>query len=280
MKYAIAKPIFILMAVLGLLLVQPASAITTNVTFGSFFYNPKSILIHVGDTITWTGPAGHTVTGTGAEAMCGPSATTSCSHTFQNVGAFAYQCNTLGHAGAGMTALVTVVAAPGNVAPSVSITSPASGAVFAAPANVKIIANATDSDGSVTNVQFFGGTTSLGSVTASPFNITANGLGAGSYALTAKATDNGGLSTTSAVVNISVVTPVAVSNFFPQVTNGQFVFDHTANPGLRYVVERSTALPNFSPVVTNTATSNSVHVTDSFTVGGMRFYRVGRLPNP
>jgi hypothetical protein len=77
-----------------------------------------------------------------------------------------------------------------------------------------------------------------------------------------------------------VVTPIAVSNFFPRITNGQFVFNHTANPGLRYAVEKTTNLTTWSPVATNTAVSNSVEVSDSFQVGNLRFYRVGRLPNP
>jgi plastocyanin len=279
MKYP--NLLFTLTVILGLALCRPAgAAITTNVSFGSFFYTPKSILIHVGDTITWTGPAGHTVTGTGAEALCGGSAVTSCSHTFQNAGTFAYQCITPNHAAFGMTGLVTVVSAPANVPPTISITNPINGAVFAAPANVTIGANAADSDGTVANVQFFGGANSFGSTTSSPFHITASNLVAGSYALTAKAADNLGASTTSSVVNITVVSPVAISNFFPRVTNGQFVFDHTANPGLRYVVENSSNLTSWTSVATNTAASNSVHVTDNFTVGGIRFYRVGRLPNP
>jgi hypothetical protein len=36
----------------------------------------------------------------------------------------------------------------------------------------------------------------------------------------------------------------------------------------------------WSPVATNTAVSNSVEVIDTFQVGSLRFYRVGRLPNP
>lgn len=209
--------------------------------------------------------------------MCGPGTiATTCSRTFNTVGSFSYQCNVSGHAAAGMTGLVTVVAAPSP--PTVSISSPASGTVFAAPASIKLTANAASSSGTVTNVQFFGNATSLGSTNASPFTITGAPLGAGSYALTARATDNAGLSTTSAVVNVSVVAPVTISNFFPRITNGQFTFNHTANPGLRYVVENSTNLSNWSPLMTNTAATSTV--TNSFPVNIPQFYRVGRLPNP
>ena len=67
------------------------------------------------------------------------------------------------------------------------------GATFTTPAIVTIGASASDSDGSVTNVQFFDGATSLGNDTTSPYSVTAN-LAAGSHALTAVTTDNLGLS--------------------------------------------------------------------------------------
>ena len=145
---------------------------------------------------------------------------------------------------------------------------------------MKISASVTNGSGSVTNVQFFSNGGALGSVTTAPFNLTTAPLSFGAYTLTAKAMASTGLSATSAPVNITVVTPVAVSNFFPRVTNGQFVFNHTANPGLRYAVENTTNLTAWSPVATKTAVSNSVEVSDSFQVGNLRFYRVGRLPNP
>ncbi len=52
----------------------------------------------------------------------------------------------------------------------------------------------------------------------------------GSYALTAVATA-GGVSTTSAVVNFSVVTPVAVAASKAGITNGQFVFQLLGHAG-------------------------------------------------
>ncbi|HEX4646598.1 MAG TPA: Ig-like domain-containing protein [Verrucomicrobiae bacterium] len=259
-----------------------ASAATFNVTFGFPFFSPNNLTINVGDTVVWTGQAGHTVTGTNAETLCGSSFVTTCTHTFMNPGTFGYECIVPGHAAAGMMGRVVVNPAPSNAPPVVSITSPANGAVFAAPANVTITANATDSDGSVTNVQLLANATPM-SETNGPgpvFRLTASALAAGSYALTAKATDNGGASTTSGTVNISVVAPVAVSNSPPRVANGQFSFNYTADPGLRYVVQNSSNLVNWVPIATNTAAGSNVSVTDSFDVGGLRFYRVGRVPNP
>ena len=106
-----------------------------------------------------------------------------------------------------------------NVPPSVTITNPTSGATFVAPASVTIAASATDSDGSVTNVKFFEGTTLLGSVAANPFRTTTN-FAAGSHTLLAVATDNGGATSTSAPVTITVIANTLPSVGFITPTNG------------------------------------------------------------
>jgi plastocyanin len=246
--------------------------------FPNYAYNPKVISIQAGDKVIWGGlGAIHSVTGdTAPEVLCGATFPGSCTNVFNTPGTYLYHC--VNHVSFGMTGVVNVAAVV--LPPGVTITSPGGGSVFAEPASVKISASVTNSSGSVTNVQFFSNGGSLGSVTTALFNFTTTPLAVGAYAFTAKATASTGLSATSAPVDISVVTPIAVSNFFPRITNGQFVFNHTANPGLRYAVEKTTNLTTWSPVATNTAVSNSVEVSDSFQVGNLRFYRVGRLPNP
>ena len=92
----------------------------------------------------------------------------------------------------------------GNAAPSVSITSPANGATYTALASVVINATATDSDGTVSKVEFFQGSTLLGTDTTSPYSFTWSNVGSGSYSLTARATDNVGATRTSAPVSITV----------------------------------------------------------------------------
>jgi hypothetical protein len=165
--------------------------------------------------------------------------------------------------------------------PTVSITNPPSNAVFAAPATEKIMASASVSAGSVTNVRFFANSVLLGAVATPPFTLTANNLAAGNYALTAAATA-AGVSATSSVVNISVVTPltVALSNAVT-FSRTNFQFKYPANVGLSYVVQKATNVfqPSWIPVVTNVAASNptvfvDIHATNT------AYYRVGRLPNP
>jgi hypothetical protein len=94
-----------------------------------------------------------------------------------------------------------------NSLPQVSITSPGSGANFNNPASVNITADASDSDGSISKVEFYNGTTLLNSDNTSPYSYTWNNVGTGNYTLTAKAYDNSGDATVSSPVQISVASP-------------------------------------------------------------------------
>jgi regulation of enolase protein 1 (concanavalin A-like superfamily)/phosphatidylserine/phosphatidylglycerophosphate/cardiolipin synthase-like enzyme len=98
----------------------------------------------------------------------------------------------------------TVVGPPPNVPPSVALTSPNNGATFNAPASITLTATASDSDGTIAKVDFYSGSTLL-QTTTSPYSMTLNGVTAGSYTFTARATDNAGAETTSSAVTIQVV---------------------------------------------------------------------------
>jgi len=108
--------------------------------------------------------------------------------------------------------VVTITVGQTNAPPAVAITSPTNGAAFPAGATIRIQANASDSDGSVSQVEFFDGATSLGAITASPFNLNAT-LASGSHMLTAVATDNQGATNSSAMIMITVA-----SNILPTVS--------------------------------------------------------------
>jgi hypothetical protein len=163
--------------------------------------------------------------------------------------------------------------------PTVTLTNPAVGAVFAAPASLKLGATASVSSGTVTNVSFFAGSTLLGSAKTSPFNVTGSSLGAGSYNLTAVATA-AGISATSSVVSISVVAPIPITNTVPVRAGGNFTFKYSANVGLTYVVQRSTNLPVWTPISTNVATNTSISFSDTSVTNGARYYSVFLQPNP
>ncbi|MBD2752371.1 Ig-like domain-containing protein [Spirosoma validum] len=100
---------------------------------------------------------------------------------------------------------------PTNQAPTVTLTSPVMNATFTAPATITLTASASDADGSIAKVEFFNGTTKIGEDVTSPYAYTWSSVGANTYALTAKATDNQGATTTSAVVTIQVNNPASTN---------------------------------------------------------------------
>jgi RHS repeat-associated protein len=120
-------------------------------------------------------------------------------------------------------------AAPPNVPPSVSLTAPTNGASYTAPATITLTATASDSDGTVTKVEFFyGGTNLIATVTQLPYTFDWTNVAAGSYALTAKATDNLGAITTSSPVNITVIAQAALYYIHPDHLNTPRVITNQA----------------------------------------------------
>jgi glucose/arabinose dehydrogenase/plastocyanin len=183
---------------------------TTNVNIEPFSFDPAEVTIQPNDEVVWTWVSDfHTTTSDTSLWDSGlHNNGFAFSHTFTSPGSFPYLCSFHGFTG-------TVNVQAGNSAPTVSITSPADGASFSAPATISITASANDPDGNVTNVVFFDNTVPLGSTNLSPFTISAT-LAAGSHALTAVVIDDGGLSSTSSVVNITVT---AGATFSIAITN-------------------------------------------------------------
>ena len=97
-----------------------------------------------------------------------------------------------------------------NQPPTVVLTAPTTGANYTALATIDTTATASDPDGTVSKVEFYNGATLLGTATTAPFGYTWIGVAAGSYTLTAKATDNSGASTTSPAVTITVTAPANI----------------------------------------------------------------------
>src|SRR5262249_37446019 len=99
-------------------------------------------------------------------------------------------------------------ASTATLRPLVRITSPADGSfVYASEASLPLVADATDLDGTVINVQFFAGTNKIGEVSTNPWIASWSNALSGSYVLTAIATDNNGATTLSAPVSVSVTAP-------------------------------------------------------------------------
>jgi uncharacterized protein (TIGR03437 family) len=94
----------------------------------------------------------------------------------------------------------------------VTLTVPTTGQIFVAGQDITLAATASDSDGTVTKVDFYRSGTLIGTDTSAPYSVVWTNTQKGNYNLFARATDNNGNSTDSAVVSISVTnSPNSVS---------------------------------------------------------------------
>jgi len=90
-------------------------------------------------------------------------------------------------------------------APTVSITNPANYQSFTGPTTIHLSAAANDPEGIISKVEFYDGDTLLRTEKLFPYTFTWKDVPVGKYKITAKATNNFGLVTTSAVAHIVVV---------------------------------------------------------------------------
>ena len=91
-----------------------------------------------------------------------------------------------------------------NKPPTVTITNPVVGNSYDAGKKVNFQVQASDEDGTILKVEFFEKGNKLGEVFTAPYIFIASNVEAGTYMLTAKATDNAGASTISDSVIINV----------------------------------------------------------------------------
>ena len=98
---------------------------------------------------------------------------------------------------------ISVIASSDNF-PTVSLTSPTQDASYNLGAAINISADASVTGGSINKVEFYSGTTLLYTDTTSPYTWDWSNVSAGSYTITAKATDNNGNETISDSVTVTV----------------------------------------------------------------------------
>ena len=168
----------------------------------------------------------------------------------------------------------TAIGGGTNQAPIASITSPASGASFTEGSDITISANATDSDGIITQVEFFDGSISLGVDASAPYSTTINSASSGHKCLTAVATDNDGALGTSAVVNVSV-NPASLGGFNvvlgkPASTDSQLSSSYTASNA----VDGVNVGNNTRWISANTSWPHYIEVDleGSFDITGLKFW--------
>jgi hypothetical protein len=93
-----------------------------------------------------------------------------------------------------------------NAPPTVTLTAPANGATYTAPATMTLTATASDPENALARVEFYSGTTLLGTDTTSPYSFSWGSVAAGTYSVRAIAYDAAGASATSVANTIVVST--------------------------------------------------------------------------
>jgi hypothetical protein len=167
--------------------------------------------------------------------------------------------------------------------PTVSITSPAAGGVFVAPATFPITATASSSSGTISSVQFLVNGSAIGASMTAPYSATASNLNSGVYTLSAVATDNNGLQATNSI-QISVrVAGVNIILGSPAVVGGQFQFAVSGLVvGKTNFVQASSDLSssgNWISIATNVAAATNLNVNVLTATNPLfRFFRVLQSP--
>jgi len=93
-----------------------------------------------------------------------------------------------------------------NVPPTVNITSPEDGTIVDDGSAITITATASDSDGSVSKVEFYDGSSKIGEDSTAPYSFTWTNPSEGTHEIRAVATDNEATAGASSIVNITTVT--------------------------------------------------------------------------
>jgi len=218
------------------MVLTPPSAVPGKPTLSAVFTAPGQV------SLSWTMPAGtfanvqdgyvieRRTTNTGAFSTIATvnyrETTTYVDTTVASATVYGYRIHAFNNAGS--SALSTVVSGTSATfnAPLVSFTAPATGVVFAAPANITLSATATGGGtATVSKVDFYQGATLLGTATtptAGVYTITTwTAAPAGVYTVTAKVTNSQGATAVTAPLTVTVssnvtpVTSVAITSTTP-----------------------------------------------------------------
>jgi RHS repeat-associated protein len=189
------------------------AAPTVNAGFDRTITFPTNSVLLAGTALDDGNPAGSTLTvnwtqtgGPGAATLSSP-ATLQTTATFSQVGDYVFQLSATDGALTASSNVHVTVLPDLRTPPTVSLTAPAEGSRFQSTQTITISANAADNDGRITKVEFFADGTKLGEKLTPPYFYSWTNAPGTAHTLTATATDNDGLSATSAPIHIDVVDP-------------------------------------------------------------------------
>jgi hypothetical protein len=163
--------------------------------------------------------------------------------------------------------------------PTVTLTTPTNGAIFAVPASLTLEAIALSSGATIVQVEFFAGTNALGVATNSPYNLTVSNLEAGVYVVMARATDDLGGKGISNPVNFKVEPAVSIRlTSANRLGNGDFQCSMTGlTSDVSVIVQASTDLIHWTDIATQMVHGTTLTFTDTNAiVFTARYYRVAQ----
>lgn len=201
-------------------------------------------------------------------------------YAISSAGTYSFSAVAVDNQGASTQSAAVSLNAAANQPPSVTMTSPANGTSVVAPTTVTLAANAIDSDGTVSKVEFYNGTAKIGEDTTSPYGYSYSLSSAGTYAFSARAIDDRGASSQSAAVSVTVtIPPPVVKN--PDVSGITYTpgtgvqLTVTGTAGQSQSVYASADLRTWTLLSTTSNTTGTVSISDPAASNlTQRFYRV------
>ena len=124
------------------------------------------------------------------------------------------------------------VPAASNPPPTIVLSSPAGGSVYSAPATISLAASVVANNHTISQVQFYSGSTLLGSDGSAPYSFAWNSVPAGTYSLSARLVYDSGSTVVSPAVSVTVNNVTTNSSLTFASTSGSYTAPFTASNGL------------------------------------------------
>jgi len=137
---------------------------------------------------------------------------------------------------------------PAITSPSISFITPANKSSYTEGSNIEFAVSASSSNGSLSNVKFYNGTTLLGTDNTSPYSYIWSDIPAGNYLIKAVVTDNQG-NTGEAVTNFKVNVPQGPYKGINQSIPGIIQLEYFDEGGNGFAYNDSTPGSQVTPLV-------------------------------
>ena len=127
--------------------------------------------------------------------------------------------------------IIYTVPLPTNLPPTVALRVPTNGAVYTAPATIGLVAGVTANGHTISQVQFYNGSTLLGTDTVALYTLSWTNVSAGTYSLSAKVIYDSGSSAASPAVNVIVAAARPAPSLTFAADSGTYTAPFVANNG-------------------------------------------------